>query len=110
MPELLEGKTQRPELLLHEFYILERMWKEEDPLELISLRNGRYNLIHDRKHGLYEFYDWRNDYYEQHDLTESPEHRAQFVALKQQLSLMTFHVHAWDRGKSARVVLGPPQN
>jgi arylsulfatase A-like enzyme len=92
-PELLEGKRQRPARLIHEFFITERRWKAEDPLEIISLRTDRYNLIHDRRDGSYQLYEWRTDYLETNELSELPEHRAELGALKQQLAAYTYRLY-----------------
>jgi arylsulfatase A-like enzyme len=108
-PELLEGRRARPERLLHQFYLEERLWEDAEPLEQISLRTERFNLIHDRKTGTFELYDWRNDYFEQRDLADSPAHRASLRALKQQLALRTYLVYGRERSRAASVVLGRPR-
>jgi arylsulfatase A-like enzyme len=93
LPELLRGETTRPQRLLHELYLPERLAEQEDPLEVISLRTDRYNLVHDRRIGTYELYDWRADYFELQDLADRPQHRATFLALKQQLAYLTYQMH-----------------
>ena len=93
LPELLEGRQTRPPRVVHQFYITERRWKDEEPLEIIALRTDRYNLIHDRRVGTYELYNYRDDYLEANDLSVSVEHRDTFLAMKQQLSVYTFSLH-----------------
>lgn len=110
VPELLEGQESRPQRLLHEFFVLERLWDNADPLEQISLRTDRYNLIHDRKHGTFELYDWRADAREAHDLSGASAYAAELRALKQQLALMTYRVYAGQRSLSARALVGPPEH
>ena len=108
-PELLEGRRARPERLLHQFYLEERLWEDAEPLEQISLRTERYNLIHNRKTGTFELYDWRKDYFEQRDLADAPGHRASLLALKQQLALRTYLVYGRERSRAASVSLGRPR-
>jgi len=108
-PELLEGRRARPERLLHQFYLEERLWQDAEPLEQISLRTERYNLIHNRKTDTFELYDWRKDYFEQRDLADAPAHRASLQALKQQLALRTYLVYGRERSRAASVSLGRPR-
>jgi arylsulfatase A-like enzyme len=109
VPELMEGRRSRPERLLHQFYLEERLWQEAEPLEQIALRTDRYNLVHNRKTGTFELYDWRKDYFEQVDLADSSAHRASLVALKQQLALLTYRVYGRERSRAASVSLGRPR-
>jgi arylsulfatase A-like enzyme len=92
-PELLEARRERPPRLIHEFFITERRWTAADPLEIIALRTDRYNLIHDRRDGSYQLYEWRKDYSETNELSESTEHRAELTALRQQLAAFTYRLY-----------------
>jgi arylsulfatase A-like enzyme len=107
LPELLEGRRSRPQRLVHEFYLEERLWDEADPLELISLRTERYDLVHDRKHGGFELYDWRKDYYEAHNLADSSAHRNALLGLKQQLALFTYKIYDRERTRAQQLSLLP---
>lgn len=98
VPELLEGRASRPQRLVHQFYITERLRKQEDPLEIMSLRTERYHLIHDRRVDAYELYDWREDYLEREDLSGSAGAARTFDALRQQLALYTYRLHGRSQG------------
>ena len=90
VPELLRGELNRPDELMHQMFLEERLWKQEDPLERVALRTQQFNLIHDRKTGFYELYDWRKDYWETRDLALDPAYEEQLVALRRRLSLLTY--------------------
>ena len=69
VPELLAGATDANRLVFHEYYLPENEFRGHgDPLEFVSVRTDRYDLILNRQHGTYELYDWRADYWEEHDL------------------------------------------
>jgi arylsulfatase A-like enzyme len=70
MAELLTAHVDPQRVLFHEFYLPERLFHGFDALELVSVRQDRYNLILDRVRGTYELYDWTADYFEQRDLYE----------------------------------------
>ncbi|MDH5673261.1 MAG: sulfatase-like hydrolase/transferase [Myxococcales bacterium] len=106
VPELLEGRASRPERILHQFYITERRWKGNDPLEIISLRSDRFHLIHDRRIDAYELYDFRTDPLERNNLSDSAEHAATRSALEQQLSFYTYRLH---RGHARAAAGGAPR-
>lgn len=91
--ELSSGFATESRRLIHEFYIFERYWRDEDPLEKIGLRTERFNLIHDRTRGVYELYDWRADYYEADDLSADPEFTDVFRDLRKQLAFFTYSLH-----------------
>jgi arylsulfatase A-like enzyme len=93
VPELLEGKARRPQTLLHQFFIEERLWKDEEPLEIVALRTPRFNLVHDRRVGAWEFYDWTRDYWERDDLSGRSDLAGTFDALKRQLALFTYETY-----------------
>ncbi len=78
-----EGRSLVPEILLarrirgdgdravfHQFFLPEREFHGYEPLEMVSIHQGPYNLVLNRVRGVYELYDWTVDYYEQHDLYE----------------------------------------
>lgn len=70
-PELLDGASDPNRLVFHEYYLPENVFRGHgDPLEFVSLRTDQYDLILNRKHGTYELYDWRADYWEKNDLYE----------------------------------------
>ena len=94
VPELFTGERTRPPRLHHQFFLLERRWKGEDPLALSSLRTDQYDLVYDHRSGLYELYDYNEDYEEQRDLSETPEHAEAFKALKRQLQMLLYEVYA----------------
>ena len=97
VPELFDGTATRAPLLMHQFFLQERRWDDADPLEQVSLRDDRYSLIHDRKRGGFQLYDWRNDYYESHDLSADKQLAPVLTAMRQKLALMTYRTHAADR-------------
>ncbi len=101
LPELLQGRSSRQDRLLHEFFLEERRWENTDPLEQISLRSDRYNLIRDRKRGTFELYDWRKDYYETRNLADDPARRQVLVSMKQQLALLTYELDEDERKLAA---------
>jgi arylsulfatase A-like enzyme len=68
LPELFSGAHDPRRVLFHEFYLPELVLRGRDPLQMVSIRDGRYNLVLSRERGTYELYDWTADYYEQHDL------------------------------------------
>jgi arylsulfatase A-like enzyme len=90
VPELFDGRLSRPQRLVHEMFLEENLWKERDALEVISLRTERYNLIHNRKQGSFELYDWRKDYFETENLLEDAKYAQTLLGLKRQLALFTF--------------------
>jgi arylsulfatase A-like enzyme len=71
MPELFERQHDAKRYLFHEYYLPEFILRGKDPLQIVSVRDARWNLILNRDRGIYELYDWPTDYYEQHDLYES---------------------------------------
>jgi arylsulfatase A-like enzyme len=71
MPELFGGQHDPKRFLFHEYYLPEFVLRGKDPLQIVSVRDSRWDLILDRDRGLYELYDWNADYYEQHDLYET---------------------------------------
>jgi 3-dehydroquinate dehydratase len=93
---------------VHEFFLPERIWENVEPLEAISLRSDRFNLISDRKNGSYELYDWRADYYENHNLADSAEYAQTLLGMKRQLALYTFRLYGAQASKPAQVSLLPP--
>lgn len=94
VPELFDGTLQRPQRLHHQFYLHERLWTNDDPLSMVSVRTDRFNLILDRKTGVHELYDYVHDYYEQNDLSGESQYASVLTSLKQQLALFTYELHA----------------
>ena len=99
LPELLTGRHDPGRALFHELFLYERELHGSDPLELVSVRDGRFNLVLDRVHGTYELYDWRADYFEQHDLYEDQATAPASVHLR---SLLGSFVQQFDRRAPAR--------
>jgi arylsulfatase A-like enzyme len=91
VPELIKGEISRPPELMHQMFIEERKWKHEEPLERVALRTDRWNLLHDRKSGFFELYDYRNDYWETHDLALDPRYSATLAQLRKQLTILLFN-------------------
>ncbi|HKP60036.1 MAG TPA: sulfatase [Polyangiales bacterium] len=90
VPELLRGERARPPELMHQMFLEERLWKFEEPLERVSLRTQRFNLLWDRVGGFYELYDYKNDYFETHDLSLNPAYEGTLRDLKRQLALLVY--------------------
>ncbi|HXX69744.1 MAG TPA: sulfatase-like hydrolase/transferase [Polyangiaceae bacterium] len=99
LPELLAGRHDPGRALFHELFLYERELHGSDPLEIVSVREGRFNLVLDRVHGTYELYDWRADYFEQHDLYEDQATSPVSVHLR---SLLGSFVQQFDRHVPAR--------
>ena len=71
LPEALGRPPPEPDrVLYHELSLPERSFRGGDPLELLSVRKGRWNLVLDRDQGAYELYDWTADASERVDLYE----------------------------------------
>jgi arylsulfatase A-like enzyme len=91
LPELFKGEVSRPPELMHQMFIEERKWKHEEPLERVSLRTDRWNLLQDRKTGFLELYDYRNDYWETQDLALDPRYSETLAQLRKQLTILLFN-------------------
>ena len=102
VPELLTGTRSRPPELMHQFFIEERKWKNEEPLERVSLRTERWNLLQDRKTGFFELYDYRRDYFETQDLAHDPLYGATLAALRKQLTILLYSAQPAQPEKAAR--------
>lgn len=103
VPELFTSVAQRTPRLHHQFYLHERLWNNEDPLSLVSVRTDRYNLILDRKTGVHELYDYSVDYQESHELSGDSAYAEVLKTLKQQLALFTYELHAPHRTAAAQL-------
>jgi arylsulfatase A-like enzyme len=90
IPEIVRGERSRPAELMSQMFLEERLWKEEEPLERVSLRTDRFNLMHDRKAGYFELFEYPRDYFEARDLTLDPSYEANLRQLKRQLSLLVY--------------------
>jgi hypothetical protein len=75
---------------MHQMFLEERVMAQEEPLERVSLRTQRFDLIEDRKSGFYELYAWPNDFAEQRDLALEPAYESTLLALRQELALMVY--------------------
>jgi arylsulfatase A-like enzyme len=69
-PEILQTKPDNKRTLFHEYYLPEFVLRGKDPLQIVSVRDDRYDLILNRDRGTFELYDWREDYFEQNELYE----------------------------------------
>jgi arylsulfatase A-like enzyme len=90
VPEVLRGERSRPPELMHQMFLEERLWKHEEPLERVSLRTDRFNLLQDRKTGFFELYDYHRDYLETDDLSLDPAYESSLRDLKRQLALLVY--------------------
>jgi arylsulfatase A-like enzyme len=71
LPVLIGQAGDPDRFLFHEFYLPERLFHGYEPLEMVSVHRGNWNLILNRVKGAYELYDWHaTDYYEQNDRYE----------------------------------------
>lgn len=104
LPELFAGRHDPGRTLFHELFLYERELHGNDPLEIVSVREGRLNLVLDREHGTYELYDWKADYFEQHDLYEEQAAAPPTVHLRSLLGsfLQQFNRHSAGRPALAR--------
>jgi arylsulfatase A-like enzyme len=71
LPELTGGPRDPQRILFHEYFLPEFVLRGKDPLQIVSVRDQKYDLILNRDRGSYELYDWTEDYFEQNDLYES---------------------------------------
>jgi arylsulfatase A-like enzyme len=103
LPEMLGTARDPSRVLFHEFYLPERDFRGEDPLELVSVRSGRYDLVLDRLEGTYQLYDWNADYFEEHELYEDQARSSEVVRLR---SLLGAFVEQFHR-RAPGAALGP---
>jgi arylsulfatase A-like enzyme len=95
LPEALEGKTDPLRTTFHEYYLPENEFRGHgDPLEFVSLRTDKYDLVLNRKHGSYELYDWRADYWEEHDLYEERARTPEVARLRSLLGAFIYRYAA----------------
>jgi arylsulfatase A-like enzyme len=104
VPELLTSRRDPNRALFHELFLYERELHGGDPLEFVSVHQGRFNLVLDRAHGIYELYDWTADYFERHDLYEDEANSPDTVHLR---SLLGSFVQEFARHPPAPP---PPQS
>jgi arylsulfatase A-like enzyme len=84
---------------MHQMFIEERKWKKEEPLERVSLRTDRWNLLQDRKTGFFELYDYRDDYWETRDLALDPRYSETLAQLRKQLTILLFNAQQKPQAK-----------
>ena len=106
-PELLAGKSDDSRVLFHEFYLPEVDFRGQDPLQMVSVHDGTYNLVLDRVRGRYELFDWRADYYETDDLFEDRARTPEVMHLRSVLSAFVQQFHKRPPGGA---LLPPPGN
>jgi arylsulfatase A-like enzyme len=90
VPEILDNRRARPPELMHQMFLEERLWKNEEPLERVALRNDRFNLVQDRKSGFFELYEWQRDYFEKNDLSMDPAYETTLRDLRHELMRFTY--------------------
>jgi arylsulfatase A-like enzyme len=66
--ELFGQKHQRPQVLFHQMFLTEELWKNNEPLRMISVRTPTHNLVIDRKRSRVHLWNWQDDYFETEDL------------------------------------------
>ncbi|HEY4015382.1 MAG TPA: sulfatase-like hydrolase/transferase [Polyangiaceae bacterium] len=99
LPETLAGKGDPERVIFHEFYLPERDFRGDDPLQIVSVRNAKYNLVLDRDKGMYELYDWTSDYFERQDLYEDRARTPEVLHMRALLSTFVQRFHnRWTRG------------
>jgi choline-sulfatase len=99
--ELIWGQEDPNRAVFHEFYLPERLFHGYDPLEMVSVRRGRWNLILNRVLGTYELYDWTADYFELSDLYEEQAGVPEVMQLKSLLGAFITH---YGRTQGANLV------
>jgi arylsulfatase A-like enzyme len=104
-PELLEGRRDDSRTLFHEFYLPELDFRGVDPLAMVSVRDGTYDLILDRARGRYELFDWTADYYETNDLFEDRARAPEVMHLR---SVLSAFVQQFHRRPTGMALLPPP--
>jgi arylsulfatase A-like enzyme len=105
LPELFAGARDGARVLFHEYYLPERILRDRDPLGIVSVRDARYDLVLDRERGDYELYDWRVDYFEQHDLYEAMARTQPAARLR---SLLGSFLAQFDRRPDGDAFAAPP--
>jgi arylsulfatase A-like enzyme len=105
LPELLGTARDPSRVLFHEFYLPERDFRGQDPLELVSVRSSRYNLVLDRLEGTYELYDWSTDYFEEHEIYEDRSRSSDVVRLRSLVGAFVEQFHR--RAPGTALMLAP---
>ncbi len=106
VPELFSGAHDAKRVLFHEYFLPEFTLRGRDPLQIVSVRDGRYNLVLNRERGTYEMYDWKADYFEQDDLYEGLAHTAEAGRMRSMLG--SFLLEFASR-RSSDVLVAPPE-
>ena len=96
VPEIFGLEGTRPQFLFHQFFLQERRWKDESPLQMVSVRTPQYNLLVDRHKGRTYFWDWQKDYFERTNLFGSKDSEIQVEEqnLRQLLSAYLYETKA----------------
>jgi arylsulfatase A-like enzyme len=105
LPQIVGGTREPRRSVFHEFYLPERDFRGEDPLRLVSVRSGSYNLVLDRVQGSYELYDFEEDYFERRDLYED---RVRSAEVSRMRSLLAAFVEQYHRRSPGSAVLSGP--
>jgi arylsulfatase A-like enzyme len=101
LPELLSEVRDPKRVLFHEYYLPELVLRGRDPLQIVSVRDARYDLVLNRERGNFELYDWKADYFEQHDLYEGMAKTADAARLR---SLLASFLLEFDARPDAAVI------
>jgi arylsulfatase A-like enzyme len=100
IPELLGTQRDPGRVTFHEFFLPEFAYRGKDPLDTVSARNSKYNLILNRAKGTYELYTWPTDYFEIHDRYEDLAGSPDVAHLR---SLLGAFVSQFDRAPGAPI-------
>ncbi len=71
LPELLEGRAARPQLLFHQMFLPEKLRSDQDPLRMVGVRTPKHNYVLNRVTGMASLWDWQEDYAETRDLLQT---------------------------------------
>jgi arylsulfatase A-like enzyme len=94
LPEILSDERDPMRTLYHELYLPEFVNRGKAPLQFVSIRNARFNLILNRARGGYELYDYNEDYYEQKNLYEDMARTPEVAHLR---SLLSAFINKYSR-------------
>jgi arylsulfatase A-like enzyme len=95
VPLLFDDVEWPDRYVFHQFFLPEKLEKDEDPLYAASVHTADYNYIWDRKAGKYELFDWVNDPLEKENLVLP--NQDVFRTLDSVLKTWLHRVHKSDR-------------
>lgn len=79
----------------HTFYLPENIGRKREPLQMVSVRNHKYNFINDRNTNVYALYNFTADPMEQNNLFES--HREVATKMRDLIQLWLYHMSHYDK-------------